>query len=30
VVHEDSATIRGMVEKVTHLLEVVEASAEND
>jgi large subunit ribosomal protein L30 len=30
VVHEDSATIRGMVDKVPHLLEVAEASAETD
>ena len=30
VVHDDSPTIRGMVNKVMHLLEVVEAPVEKD
>jgi len=30
VVHEDTPTIRGMVNKVIHLLEVAEAPVEND
>lgn len=30
VVHEDTPTIRGMVNKVSHLLEVAEAHVEND
>ena len=30
VVHDDSPTIRGMVNKVIHLLEVVEAPVEKD
>ena len=30
VVHEDTPTIRGMVKKVSHLLDVAEAPVESD